>query len=89
MKERKYLVVFELEEQLKTMCLKGEDFCRVTSRGKAFIPEGANLVYIGEDPYTVSFQSKRKKPVTLVASQVREARPGAKGAKVANLKDLA
>jgi DNA gyrase subunit A len=88
MKERKYLVVFELDEQLKTMCLKGEDLCRANSRGKAFIPEGAKLVYIGEDPYTVSFHSKRKKPVTLVASQVKEARPGAKGIKVASLKDL-
>ncbi len=86
---RKYLVVFEFEGHLKSMCLSGEDFCRTTSRGKRFIPEDSTLVYIGEGSYTVEFASKRKKPITLTPAKAKDLRPGSKGTKVCNIEDLA
>jgi len=86
---RQYLVVFELGTQLKAMSLSGEDLCKTTTKGKSFLPADAKLVYMGEDSYSVSFSSKRKKPVVLTPKTVKAARPGAKGIKVCEVADLA
>ena len=86
---RKYLCVFKLEGQLKAMVLEGETLTKVTSKGKQALPDGAELVHFDEKPYTVTFNSKRKKPVELTLASVKVGRPGGKGVKVANLSDLA
>lgn len=83
---RKYLAVFELENQVKAMVINGEDLCRATSKGKKWLPEGAKLLHFGEDSYTVKWVSKRKKPVTLDLT-VKAGKPGSKGVKVAEVKD--
>ena len=83
---RKYLVVFELGEHLNAVTLNGEDLCRSTQRAKAFIPENANLVYIGEDTYTLKV-GKRQKEIKLDLS-TKLGRPGAKGLKIAKLSDI-
>ena len=85
---RTYLILFKLDGQLKKIGISGEDFCKTTSKGKSFVPEGAELVYLGEDPYTVTFKSKRKKPMVLTATEVKKGRPGAKGTKVCNVADI-
>ena len=86
--ERKFLVVFTLNDSLKATVLDGADLARVTSKGKSFLPEGAELVHFGEGSYKVEFVSARKKPVVLDLS-TKAGRPGGKGIKIAALTDLA
>ena len=85
---RSYLILFKLDGQLKKIGISGEDFCKTTSKGKSFVPDGAELIYLGEDPYTVTFKSKRKKPIVLTASEAKKGKPGAKGTKVCNVADI-
>jgi len=81
---RKYLLVFTLEETLKAMVVSGEDLTKVTSRGKAILPEGAQILHFGEEPYTVQWVSTRKKPTVLDLS-TKAGKPGGKGIKIATL----
>ena len=86
--ERKYLVVFTLDDQLKAMMVEGKDLCRVTSKGKKALPEGAKLLYFGEGSYTVPWLSTRKKKVELFPVTTKKGRPGARGIKIANLEEI-
>jgi hypothetical protein len=86
--ERSYLTVFILEGQLKAVVLSGADLCRANSKGKKWMPEGAEFHYFGEGSYTVPWVSPRKKKVELFPVNVRKGRPGAKGQKVANVEDV-
>jgi DNA gyrase subunit A len=87
-KDRKYLAVFTLGDQLKAMMVAGEDLCKVTSKGKRVIPEEANLLYFGEGSYVVPWASSRKKKVELFPVSTKQGRPGAKGIKVASLTEV-
>jgi DNA gyrase/topoisomerase IV subunit A len=87
-KERKFLVVFTLDNQLKAMTVAGEDLCKVTSKGKRLIPEESDLLYFGEGSYEVPWTSSRKKKVELTLASTKQGRPGAKGIKVASLTDI-
>jgi DNA gyrase subunit A len=86
--ERKYLVVFTLENTLKAMMVTGIDLCKVTSKGKRLIPEGAELKHFGEGSYVVPWASTRKKKVELFPVSTKQGRPGAKGIKVAALTEI-
>lgn len=85
--KNKYLVVFELEGQLKAMVLNGEDLCKATSKGKQWLPEGSKLAFFGEGGYTVNWVSKRKKPLKLDLT-TKTGKPGGKGIKVANVSEI-
>ena len=86
--ERKFLTVFVLEGQLKAVVLSGEDLCKVTSKGKQWLPDGAEFHYFGEGSFTVPWVSPRKKKVELFPVNVKVGRPGAKGTKVANVDEV-
>jgi DNA gyrase subunit A len=86
--QRKYLLVFTLADQLKAMFVDGADLCRVTSKGKQYLPEGAALIHFGENPYVVPFTSTRKKKMELTLSNTKQGKPGAKGVKIANLSEV-
>jgi DNA gyrase subunit A len=86
--DKKYLVVFNIEDEVRAMVLFGEDLCRTTSTGKKWLPEGATLLYFGEGTYTIQWSSRRKKP-TVLDLKTKQGRPGARGTKVANTKDIA
>jgi DNA gyrase/topoisomerase IV subunit A len=85
--ERKYLVVFTLEGQLKAMVLSGADLIKANSRGKSYLPEGAELVHFGEGSYSVPWTSKRKKALT-VDLTFKAGKPGGKGGKIAQIEDV-
>jgi hypothetical protein len=87
-KDRKYLAVFTLGDQLKAMMVAGEDLCKVTSKGKRVIPEEAQLLYFGEGSYVVPWVSNRKKKVELFPVSTKQGKPGAKGIKVAALAEV-
>lgn len=86
--DRKFLAVFTLDNLLKAVVLNGADFTRVTSKGKSFLPEGAELIYFGENDFTLNFVSARKKPMVASLSNTKVGRPGAKGIKLANLNEV-
>ena len=86
--QRKYLLVFALDDQLKAVTLEGADLCRTTSTGKKYLPEGAIIKYFGEGPYVVPFTSTRKKKMELSPANTKQGKPGAKGIKVANLSEV-
>ena len=84
---KKFLVVFELDGQLKAVVMSGCDICKVTSSGKRWLPEGALLRHFGETGYTVNWVSSRKKPVKLDMS-IKAGKPGCKGTKIADVKEI-
>jgi DNA gyrase/topoisomerase IV subunit A len=86
---RKFLCVFKVGDALKAMVLEGESLTKVTSKGKQALPNGAEVVHFAESSYTVSFKSKRKKPIELTLASVKTGKPGGTGTKIANLVDLA
>ena len=86
-REKRFLTVFRLENHLKAMVLLGSDLCRVTSKGKNFIPVGAELVHFSEESYTIDYVSSRKKSRVLDLT-MKEGRPGSKGFIVANLNEI-
>ena len=87
-KERKYLMVFTLGDQLKAMMISGEDLTKVTSKGKQALPEGATMLYFGEGSYTVPWASSRKKKVELFPVTTKQGKPGSKGIKVATISEI-
>ena len=86
--QKKYLVVFSLEDTIKAMVLNGIDLCKSTSKGKSWLPENSTLLHFGENNYTVNWKSSRKKPLTLDL-QTKIGRPGGKGIKIADACDIA
>jgi DNA gyrase subunit A len=87
-KERSYLMVFTLDDQLKAMTVSGEDLAKATSKGKQALPAGATMLYFGEGSYTVPWTSARRKKVELFPIKTKTGKPGGKGTKVANLADI-
>jgi DNA gyrase/topoisomerase IV subunit A len=85
---RKYLLVFTLEGQLKALTIDGGDLCKVTSKGKSILPEGATLTYFGEGSYNVPWASSRKKKVELFPATTKAGKPGARGVKVADIDEV-
>jgi DNA gyrase/topoisomerase IV subunit A len=85
--QRKFLVVFEFEGQLKAFVLLGKDLSKTTSKGKRWLAEGAVLRHFSENSYTVDWVSSRKKS-TKVDLTFKEGKPGSKGIKIGNLTDI-
>jgi DNA gyrase subunit A len=84
---RKYLLVFTYNGALKAMTIAGEHLTKVTSKGKAILPEGTTILHFSEKPYTVHFVSKRKKPITLDLT-TKPGKPGGLGIKIGDLLDI-
>jgi DNA gyrase subunit A len=87
-KNRTYLLVFTLDDQLKAMTVSGEDLTKVTSKGKQALPPGATMLYFGEGSYVVPWVSTRKKKVELFPVSTKQGKPGGRGTKVAVLSDV-
>jgi DNA gyrase subunit A len=85
---RKYLLVFILGDQLKALAIDGSDLCKVTSKGKSVLPEGATMVHFGEGSYSVPWVSPRKKKVELFPVTTKAGKPGARGVKIAQVADI-
>lgn len=85
---RMFLTVFELDGQIRAMVMNGEDLCRSTSKGKKWLPEGAKLIHFGEGTAIIEWVSKRKKPLKVDLS-TKIGKPGARGIKIADSKDVA
>jgi len=87
-KERSYLLVFTLDNQLKAMAIAGEDLTKATSKGKQALPPGATMLYFGEGSYVVPWASARKKKVELFPVSTKQGKPGGKGIKIAAISEI-
>lgn len=82
------VAVWKTAEGVFANVIEWETLTRTTSKGKRWLPEGAELIHLGTDSYELKFQSARKKPKPLTA-KILKARPiGGKGAKVAKLEEV-
>ncbi len=84
---RKYIAIYYHDNVIRSMVLNGEDLCKATSKGKLWLPEGANALYLGESPRLIVWQSARKKP-TEVDFTAKPGKPGSRGQKVGAYADL-
>jgi len=87
-KEKSYLMVFTLGNQLKAMAIAGADLTKATSKGKQALPQGATMLYFGEGSYVVPWVSTRKKKVELFPVSTKSGKPGSKGIKIATITEI-
>ena len=81
------VVVWTIDDSVYANTIEPETLMKCTSRGKNFLPEGAELISLGPD-YTVIMSGRKKDKV--LNSDTLKARPvGGKGTKIANLSDTA
>jgi DNA gyrase/topoisomerase IV subunit A len=85
--QRKYLIVFEVESQVRCIVLNGIDLCKSTSKGKRWLMEGSRLIHFSENPYTVEWVSKRRKPLKLDLTQ-KSGKPASRGVKIGSAEEI-
>jgi len=81
------LAVYKIGEGVYANAMSWEALTKCTSRGKTWLPEGAELIHLGGS-YIVKKEG-RKKDVQLKVSEVKQRPIGGKGSKVCNFVDLA
>ncbi len=79
------IAVYKLGEAVYANVLPWADLTKCTSRGKNYLPEGAELIHLG-GTYTIKMAGRRKDKVIGINS-VRARSIGGKGTKLANLSD--
>ena len=79
------IAVYKLGNGIYANILTWEALAKTTSKGKRFLPEGAELVHLGET-YTVAMKGRRKDKVIGI-NTVKPRPVGGKGTKIANIED--
>lgn len=82
--ETKYIAVWKRDGFVWSATLKGEQFTRTTSKGKRWLPEGSELVYIGKEDFVLKCKG-RTKDKTLGVYNVKERNIGSVGNKIISL----
>jgi len=80
------LAVYKIGDGVYANVMNWESLTKCTSRGKNWLPEGAELIHLGGN-YTVEKEG-RKKDVQLDTKTTKQRPVGGKGTKVCNLSDL-
>ena len=81
------IAVWKLEEGVYANVIQWESLTKTTSKGKKWLPEGAELIHLGG-----TFELKmagRKKNKTIGINTLKSRPVGGKGSKIANVADLA
>ncbi len=79
------VLVWKVDETIYANLVMPETLLKCTSKGKRYLPEGAELLHIGPD-FTVPMPGRKKDKV--LSATTLKARPiGGKGTKVINLQD--
>lgn len=79
------IVVYKIDDSVYANALSWESLTKCTSKGKIWLPDGAELIHFG-DSYTLEMKGRRKDKV--VSSDTIKARPvGGKGNKIAKVID--
>ena len=80
------LAVYRIGDGIYTNTMAWESLTKCTSRGKSYLPDGAELIHLGGS-YVVK-KAGRKKDIELRVSEVKQRPVGGKGTKVCNVSDL-
>ena len=83
--EAPLVVIYKIGDALYGNIMAWDSLTKCTSRGKKFLPEGAELVHLG-GTYTLSMAGRRKDKVIGI-NTVKPRPVGGKGTKLANLVD--
>jgi hypothetical protein len=81
------LAVYRIDDAVYANAMTWESLTKCTSKGKVWLPEGAELIHIGGSH--VVKKAGRKKDIELRVSEVKQRTVGGKGSKVCNVSDLA
>jgi DNA gyrase subunit A len=81
------LAVYRIDDAVYANAMTWESLTKCTSKGKVWLPEGAELIHIGGSH--VVKKAGRKKDIELRVSEVKQRSVGGKGSKVCNVSDLA
>jgi len=65
-----------------------ESLTHVTSKGKRWVPEGAELIYVGTDTYELRYASTRKKPKPITDKTLKVRPVTGTGTKLAKLEEV-
>ena len=79
------VAVWSLDEGVYANVIPWDSLTKTTSKGKTYLPEGAELMHLG-DAYTLKM-SGRKKDKELNLKTLKPRPVGGKGTKIANLTD--
>lgn len=82
------LAIWKLDGCLYSNVLDWETLSKTTSSGKRWMPEGAELVYLGNKDWEMKFTSKRKNPQTISLKTTKSRTLGSKGNKLASLDEV-
>jgi hypothetical protein len=80
------LAVFRIEDSVYANVFEWEQLTKCTSRGKQWLPDGAELIHLGGN-YIVK-RAGRKKDIELKVSEVKQRAIGGKGTKVTTVADM-
>ena len=83
--ETPLIAVWKLEDGVYANVIPWEKLTKTTSRGKAFLPEGAELIHFG-GTYTLEKEG-RKRDIEININSVKDRPVGGKGSKVAKVED--
>ena len=81
------LAVYKIGDGIYSNAFSWENLTKCTSKGKIWLPKGAELIHIGGS-YIIE-KAGRKKDIALKVSEVKQRPIGGKGTKVCNFIDLA
>ncbi len=81
------IVVWKIDDCVYANVIPQETLFKTTSKGKSYLPDGAELIHLG-GTYTLTM-SGRKKDKVLDINSLKSRPPGGKGTKIANLTDTA
>jgi DNA gyrase subunit A len=82
------VAVWKTTEGIFGNVIPWDELLRTTSKGKRWLPEDAELLHIGTDPYELKYESKRKKPKVISAKTIKPRPVHGKGNKLAKAEEV-
>lgn len=82
------VAVWKTAEGVFANVIEWETLTKTTTKGKRWLPEGAELIHLGTDGYDLKYQSVRKKAKPLTGKTLKARPVGGKGAKIAKLEEV-
>lgn len=82
------VAVWKTTEGIFGNVIPWDELLRTTSKGKRWLPEGAELLHIGTDSYELKYTSKRKKPKVISAKTIKPRPVYGKGNKLAKVEEV-
>lgn len=82
------VAVWKTTEGIFGNVIPWDELLRTTSKGKRWLPEDAELLHIGTDPYELKYASKRKKPKVISAKTIKPRPVYGKGNKLAKAEEV-